>query len=299
MPADFSLRIKSVQKQLAVSETGVMDMPTCIKLEERLGIKVNAASVPTHVKAIQRTLGVGDDGMIGPITLSRIEALISTKLPAIPAGASLVVSVNGVNLIVNFEVTSKEVYDKKYQQPIWPGGESGVTIGIGYDCGFATATEIARVWGPYISPAHLALLQGVAGKKGTQARDAIASVKAVKIPYNVASQVFYQSTLPAYAASVKKAYPGVEKLPPDAQAALLSLVYNRGASTNAADDRRKEMAAIVPLVKTGDVKGIGAQIRSMKRLWPNVGGLITRREKEAVLAEQASFNILPEEMIVV
>ena len=40
-----------------------------------------------------------------------------------------------IDLIVREEVGSQARYKHKYQHPEWPGGASGVTIGVGYDCG--------------------------------------------------------------------------------------------------------------------------------------------------------------------
>lgn len=300
MPADLSLRIKSIQKQIGVPETGTVDLATCQNLAQRLNIKATSTNPVTYIKNIQKAMSISDDGIVGPMTVSRIEALVSPKLPAIPPGASLVVSRRGVDLIINFEVSSKEVYDKKYQQPIWPGGDSGVTIGIGYDCGFATKDSFTKTWGGTLAAKDLNIMLGVVGLKADKAKAALAACQSVKIPFAKAAPVFYQSTLPAYAASTRRAYPGLDKLPPDAQAALLSLVYNRGAAINDSDSRR-EMKAIVPLVRSGDLKGIAAEIRNMKRLWtkPNQKGLVDRREKEAVLVENATYFLLPEEMVVV
>jgi len=299
-PSTLSTRINKVQATLAVPQTGVVDLPTCAALEPLLKIKVPGKDLGTHIKAIQTALGVTADGIIGPVSLSRIEALISPQLPKVPAGASLCVSTKGLDMIVNFEVTSEAVYDKKYQSPIWPQGQSGLTIGIGYDLGYNTKAQVAAAWNTQVSAGDLALLQGVAGKTGTTAQAALSQVKSVKIPFASAIAVFYHSTLPAFAAKVKKIYPGVEKLPPDAQAALLSLVYNRGDLIDNSD-RRREMKNIVPLVAAGDLAGIAAQLRSMKRLWDPVKqkGLINRREAEAQMVEQATFNILPENIVAV
>lgn len=298
MPADLSLRIKAIQKFIKVPQTGIIDIPTCQNLEHPLRINVNSANLSTHIKAVQRGLGVGDDGIIGPMTLSRIEAFISPKLPAIPAGASLVVSKKGVELIINSEVSSEAAYNNKYQQPIWPKGESGITIGIGYDCGYCTRAEFQNTWGNLLSAKDLNTMLGMVGLKGSKAQAALASCQSVKVPFNKACIAFYQSTLPIYAGRTRSAYKGLEKLPPDAQGALLSLVYNRGGAINDTDGR-KEMKALVSLVAAGDLKGIAAQLRSMKRLWPTLPGLIARREKEAVLVENATYNIVPEDMVVV
>ena len=43
-----------------------------------------------------------------------------------------------VEMIVEFEVGNKKYYESKCKSPIWPGGSSGVTIGIGYDLAHVT-----------------------------------------------------------------------------------------------------------------------------------------------------------------
>ena len=86
-----------------------------------------------------------------------------------------------------------------------------------------------------------------------------------------------------------QAFPGLEKLPADAQGALVSLVYNRGTSMvdKPGEDRRKEMRAIRDAVEEQDLQEIADQLRSMKRLWAGKGldGLLARREAEAELVE--------------
>lgn len=69
----------------------------------------------------------------------------------------------------------------------------------------------------------------------------------------------------------------------DTQGALVSMVFNRGTSLTG--DRRREMKAIVNLVKEQDYEGIAEEIEKSKRLWEGVGldGLVIRREAEADL----------------
>ena len=300
MPANITTRIKAIQKQLTVPQSGLLDIATCNEIEKRLGINTVSANNTIHIKAIQSALNITNDGIIGPITISRIEALINPKLPAIPVGASMVVSAHSLDMLVALEVSSKEVYTQKYQSPVWPGGDSGVTIGIGYDCGYASKQRFINDWQEYLSQDSLTALSNTCGKKGSSCKQLIAGLKSIKIPYNTAVQVFYHTTLPSCARDVKKIYPGVEKLPPDAQGALLLLIYNRGNLINDSD-RRKEMKAIIPLVAKADLNGIAAQLRSMKRLWDpkKQKGLITRRETEALLVENSSFDFLPEDIITV
>jgi len=308
MSANLSQRIKGIQQLLAIQPSGIFDAATadavCTVLKSN-----TTALLTTKLKAIQRTLGVAPDGIIGPITLSRIEALVQPKLPPIPSGASMLVSAASLQLIINAEVSSKEAYTARYQSPVWPGGDSGVTIGIGFDIGYCTRQELINAWSSHLSQQHLNLLLGALGEKGQKCKAILPALKPIKIPYNVAVKVFYQHTLPACARDVRRTYPGVQKLPPDTQGALLSLVYNRGYLINDTN-RRKEMKALVPLVAAGDLAGIAAQLRSMKRLWTEIKqngviiqkemkGLIIRREQEAVLAENGSYHILPENIITV
>lgn len=297
MPSNLSTRIKAVQKKIGVAETGVFDIDTCTTLIERAGQAAASSNLVTLIKMVQRIVNADADGVVGPQTLTKVEAFIDPVLPKPPSGSSLVVSQKSLDLIVFFEVTSKEVFDKNYQHVNWPGGASGVSLGIGYDCGYYTKAQIALDWGPYLSAGDIQLLQSVSGKTGQAAKAALPSVQSVKVNFDKAIKVFYHSNLPDFSKKTKKTYPGVEKLPPDAQGALMSLIYNRGTALEG--DSRKEMKAIVPLVASGNLAGIAAQLRSMKRLWPQFKGLRDRREKEAILVENATFDILPENLVII
>ena len=86
----------------------------------------------------------------------------------------------------------------------------------------------------------------------------------------------------------KKAFPGVEKLHPDAFGALVSLVFNRGGST--IGPSRLEMLNIKKAIISdrNDIYNyIAAQIIDMKRLWVNKGldGLLVRRNEESALVK--------------
>jgi len=125
----------------------------------------------------------------------------------------------------------------------------------------------------------------------------VANLKTVSVPFAPAREVFYVSTLPRFAKETSGIYPGIDNLPADAQGALLSLIYNRGASL--AGDRRKEMKAIVALVAAKDLNGIAAQITAMKRLWDKnkLPGLHRRRDDEAALVKNARTTYPPEELV--
>jgi hypothetical protein len=300
MPYNLSTRIKAIQKQIRVTQTGVIDIPTCSNLEARLGITVNSSSLSTHLKNIQQSLKINADGIVGPVSISRIEALINPTLPAIPAGASMIVTYSSLDTLIRAEVSSEKIYTQKYQSPIWAGGDSGITIGIGYDCGYCSKQTFTKDWQNYLSSKAITALTGCCGIKGISSKSLLPSLQSIKIPYNIAKQLFYTTTIPACARDARDIYPGIEKLPPDAQGAILSLIYNRGPLINNTD-RRKEMKAIIPLIAKGDIVGIAEQLRSMKRLWDRKKqkGLIERREHEAQLVENANFNFLPEDIVTV
>jgi hypothetical protein len=299
MPSNLSIRIKAIQKTVGVAQTGTLDATTCNALLKIGGIAPSGTNLTSLVKQVQKLVEAGIDGITGSETVTKMESYLRTHLPEPPKGSSQQVSQKSLDMIIAFEVSSPAIYERKYRKPTWPGGASGVTVGIGYDLGYYTAKQVADSFGLYITPAMLQLMQSVRGLKGQSAKAAVGSVSAVDIPYTTAAQVFHESTLPQFASMVRKIYPGVEKLPPDAQGALLSLVYNRGSDISPNKDRRKEMFNIVALVARGDLAGIATQIRSMKRLWPTVKGLRDRRDKEADLVAYASFNILPQDIIAV
>ena len=299
MPSSLTTRINNIQSLIGVPQTGAFDAATCNELLARGNKTANTTDLKTLIKMVQRMVNADDDGVPGSETVTKVEAFVAPVLPKPPVGASMVLSKKSIGALIEFEVTSKQVYEIRFQKPMWPGGESGVTIGIGYDLAFPSKNELANTWGPLISATDLSLLDSVRGISKTPAKAAAQSIKSVKIPFDKAIQVFHLITLPNYAGKTKRLYPGIQKLPPDAQGALLSLVYNRGTSIKG--ETRTEMKNIIKLVENGDLDGIAAQIRSMKRIWKNknLSGLISRREKEAQLVENASFNILPEDLIIV
>lgn len=194
-----------------------------------------------------------------------------------------------IDLIVSCEVTSRSVYEKLYDHPTWPGGASGVTIGLGFDLGYETRAELDREW-PSLSVAVRDALSPALGIKGTAAREALRSIHGVVIPWDAALTSFKDFTLPRYAAMTIKAFPGSDALPDACFGALVSLVYNRGTrmASHNRDDERREMRDIRALILARDFDDVPEQFRSMKRLWPDstgVGGLRARREKEAELWE--------------
>lgn len=243
-----------------------------------------------RIKRLQKTLGLSSDGVIGPATLSALENVVLGNKSATSKATklySLTLSTEGFNALITHEISSRAYYNKRLQKPVWPGGASGVTIGVGYDLGYNRDYQIRRDWQPYVNDKQLKQLESVSGIKGNDAKRALKKVGGIRISYEAAAEVFSKSTLPRYAKSALKTYEGLDKLFPDAQAAILSLVYNRG--TRLSGSRRREMKAIQPLVAKQDYQGITEQLLAMKGLWQdtNLLGLLKRREDEAKLVAKA------------
>ncbi len=179
----------------------------------------------------------------------------------------------------------------------WPGGASGITIGIGYDLGYVTVDQFEADWGDVLSPAVRERLKPAVGLRALKAKNQAAGLADIKLKLDDAKKVFAARTIPQYQLKTKQAFPGLEKLPGDAQGALVSLVYNRGASVvdKPGEDRRKEMRAIRDAVAKRDLKEIAVQLRSMKRLWvgKNLDGLLKRRDAEAALVESCLARVSP------
>ena len=173
----------------------------------------------------------------------------------------------------------------------WPGGASGVTIGFGYDLGYVSVDQFESDWGERLRPKVRDRLKKVAGLRAMRAKNRAAELGDIRIRRKASEEVFRQRTIPLYTLRAAQAFPGFEELPLDVQGALVSLVYNRGASMvdDSPEDRRREMRAIRDAVRRADLQEIADQLRAMKRLWLGKGldGLLRRRDAEAALVESA------------
>jgi len=193
------------------------------------------------------------------------------------------------DLIVNSEVSSRATYEKNYRRPELPGGQSGITVGIGYDCGQTTAAVIRKDWQGKIPDAMVDALCATAGLKAGRAQAILAKVRAtVDVPWGAAVDVFSHVSIPKYPAFAPGGLPNFDGLPPDCKGVLLSLVYNRGASFSQPGPRYLEMRNIKALMAARKYAAIPNELRKMKRLWttPSVRGVAVRRDVEARLFEQ-------------
>ncbi|MES0198860.1 hypothetical protein [Mesorhizobium sp. M0011] len=197
---------------------------------------------------------------------------------------------SAIDLIVAFEIASPTVYEAKYRRPIWPKGESGVTIGVGYDLRFANKSTIDRDWHE-LPQDWRELLYPACGLGGAAAASFLKSVRVVEIHWEAARKQFLDF-LPYPTKETENVFPNCDKLSDECFGSLVSIVYNRGSQVSRSIDRRREMYEIRQLMKSGDrssFRQIPSLIRSMKRIWegnPEARGLIKRREAEAILFER-------------
>jgi len=202
---------------------------------------------------------------------------------------TLLISKEAENLIIAEEVSSAAVYKAKYQHPEWPGGASGITIGIGYDVGAGVKNkqQLWNDWRGHIPDAMITALEPAIGVTGEAAHALLGRVRnSVNVPWEAAIAVFEGVDIPRWYNLCKNHLPNFEMLSPDCKGALVSLAYNRGASFDSAGDRYTEMRAIKAHMENMKFSKIPAEFRSMKRLWPNVAGLRARRDHEADLFQR-------------
>lgn len=205
----------------------------------------------------------------------------------------MTLSTNAIDLILQFEVDGQAGYAAECENPDWPGGASGITIGIGYDLGYEP--NIRGDWKGQINDNDLSTLLLTAGLKGGSAQIVLYRVKNIVIPWSAANYVFSNITIPEQIILTSDTFPNSEKLPLDALGGLVSVIYNRGTLIDDSD-RRREMLNIRNLLVPFDtattipndiVLEIADQVRSMARLWPedsdSTNDLYHRRLAEADL----------------
>jgi GH24 family phage-related lysozyme (muramidase) len=193
-------------------------------------------------------------------------------------------------LILQYEVGGgKSYYEKYLAKPTWPGGASGMTLGIGVDCGYYTPTELEKLF-HFLPKNQLEIVKGASGKTGQAGKAYTQKHKnsGIVVKWDQAIKMFESLTWSKFAGLTEKAFPSVGRLCDDAYGALVSLVFNRGSSLKG--DSRLEMRNIRVLVSKGDYKEIAQEIRKMKRIWQGKGldGLLDRREAEAKLVESCA-----------
>jgi GH24 family phage-related lysozyme (muramidase) len=197
-------------------------------------------------------------------------------------------SKESIDLIINFETGGKSYYEKVYKSTfVWPGGASGPTVGFGVDCAYYTREELKNIFKHVMTEEELTLVCGAVGKSGSSGQAYTRKLKGIIVTWDEAKKIFEELTLPKFINLAKKTFPGVENLHPNAQGAILSIIFNRGTSLSGS--RRVEILALRRIIPTKNYKAMAAEVRKMKRLWPNNknsnSDLYDRREAEAKLIE--------------
>lgn len=213
-----------------------------------------------------------------------------------PSAAALAarISARAFDMIVEHETGGRAFYEGYYKKrPVWPKAKSGVTIGCGYDLGYAAAPVFRSDWAALPAADRAALETCVgrhAGKdSGSTMERLLASVRHVRVEWETALAVFKAVSLPTFALKTYKALPNCDRLSGDCFGMLVSLTYNRGASYASTGDRYREMRAIRAAMESGRFSEIPAHIRAMKRIWVGTAveaGLSRRREDEARMFER-------------
>ena len=232
----------------------------------------------TAVREFQTANGLPVTGTIDADTWQKLRGLPEPS-PDIPTRA--------VAFIAREEVSSRQYYDTKCARPTWPGGASGVTIGVGYDLGYQGKFDAD--WSDLLTPTQMDALRPWLGRQGATASAGPAQLQAVSIPWHAAWTVFIRRSLPGEITLTRATFHGPVAPPPLCLGVLVSLVYNRGTSmtdSQQSPGNRKEMRDIRDAVAAGRLGDVPAALRAMKRLWPEGNGLRDRREREAKLFEE-------------
>lgn len=187
----------------------------------------------------------------------------------------------GIEFIVTEETGGRAYYEKVYKSTFtWPGGYSGSTAMVGIDIGYYTEEEIDKIFKPLTDSSELALIRGGRGLKGLNAKEYTVKLKGITFTWEEAIQTFKEFILPKFTKLTERAFPGVAELSENAQAAMVSLVFNRGTSFKGSS--RTEMLELKNIIASSkDYKAMEAQFKSMKRLWDKTSGLVGRRDREA------------------
>ena len=228
------------------------------------------------VSEFQASRGIPVTGVVDTVTWKELRTL-SEPSREIPGRA--------VAFIAREEIGSRKLYDLK-SRPVWPGGASGVTIGVGYDLGYQSAFEAD--WAGLLTASQMTALKQWLGIRGQDAAAGPAALAGIAIPWSAAWTVFIGRSLPQGVADTRNAFFRSSEMPRLCLGVLVSLVYNRGTSmTDSVNNpgNRQEMRDIRDAIANGRFSEVPVSLRAMKRLWLEPNGLRDRREREAKLFE--------------
>jgi hypothetical protein len=197
---------------------------------------------------------------------------------------------NCVAFIAAEETGGLQYYDATTRFPHWPGEQSGITLGVGYDLRMNNAVDFQNTWKRLPATTTSELLKDI-GLKGSKTRAGELKKLGIEVPFELAWPVFTSQSLPTFHRETQRSYPSLDTLPDKCRAVLISLVYNRGASVKGTN--REEMLGIQQLLaqaanpalgkeqRKAILVGVEDQLLAMRRLWNPGSGLVTRRKNEA------------------
>ncbi len=200
-----------------------------------------------------------------------------------PDQISRLYSQRSYDFIIDHEVSGRAGYDKKFRKAIWPGKDSGITIGVGYDLGYNEPEDFEADWKALLPPETFSRLLRTSKKKRGEAKACLDQLAGIEIDWHVAETVFKTVTVPKFSRLVIATFPNARELDPHAFGALLSLVYNRGGKLTGS--KRTHMLAIRDAMAAKRYNDVPQQFLLMRQLWPEYRGLRIRRAAEAKLFE--------------
>ncbi len=174
--------------------------------------------------------------------------------------------------------------------PYWPPGNSGITIGVGWDLGQHSESELRKEWSG-LGAANLTNLSIAVKKTGRAAEALLPEIKGIYIRRALSASVLEQSIRDVQYPLTLRLFPGTQLLPAEFQVVLLSVIFNRGVAlgrdpdwrTAKALDTRWEMRKLQGDVARKDLFAIYLRLGTMKRIWesdPKQRGLPIRRKDE-------------------
>lgn len=198
---------------------------------------------------------------------------------------NLTISKASKDLILYYETGGAAYYAGHLAKPTVPPGFSGVTIGIGYDLGYNSPSQIKSDWEGRLPPQQVSRLASCAGKTGASARAALSRVSDIRIPWVTALEVYDVRTVPRFATMTEAAYANIKTMNPDIQGVILSTSFNRGTAMTG--DRRRELLWTRNDIIAGKMKNLPSYQLQMRRLWPTIKGLQRRYTAHAGLIEKS------------
>lgn len=206
--ADRVLKQRDKGKDVAEAQDLLNRVGALLESDGDFGPGTDAA-----VREFQAAAGLRATGIVDAATWTRLRAL---PLPSkdLPTRA--------VSFIGREEVGGRKFYETQCSRPVWPGGASGVTIGVGYDLGYQAG--FLADWSDLLTPAQIAALRPWLGVKGQAAAAGPDGLQQIEIPWQAAWTAFIRRTLPQEVTSTRKTFPKVSQMPRLCFGVLVSLV---------------------------------------------------------------------------